>query len=113
MQRLAIPPFHLCDLGFGLVSIIQNKLFLHVVFSVIPMTGTEKYVYHVYQAYRSTEGTLGTCIFALLLFLCWLLQQFNSPEASGHPGTTDSDLVGIFQLVGICVLLDIRAKTLG
>ena len=77
------------------------------------MKRTEKYVYQVYLLYRGTLGTDGTRIFGSIPFLQKRsLQKLDANKSSGIPPATDTDLIGVLDVVPTLILFEKRAETL-
>ena len=68
-------------------------------------------MYHVYWCTGWYTGTDGTLIFGLFSFLPPRpLQQLNPHKSSGIPPAANVDFVGIFQIVGSLVLLQVGGQ---
>ena len=68
-------------------------------------------MYHVYWCTGWYTGTDGTLVFSLFPFLPLRpLQHFDPQKVSGIPPTADVDFVGVFQIVGSLVLLQVGGQ---
>lgn len=105
--------FRVCFYGRKIGYLIPFLL-LHISVSIsdgIFTAATEKHVYHLYIRTLRQMRHLYTCFQSASK--TGALQQFNSPEASDPLSTSDVDIIGVFQIVGSGILLQMGPEGFG